>query len=138
MRRILFIMLLAFAGCQQLPPTPADTQARRFETIPDMSVIYIVRDNPDHNTVPATLLLDERMSVTTYEGTYYRWEVPPGEHRITGMGADVGRITLQTQAGRIYFVRQWTAPFMGYASSYFKPVEEQEARAVIARSTLVP
>ena len=138
MRRILFIMLLAFAGCQQLPPTPADTQARRFETIPDMSVIYIVRDKPDHNIVPATLILDDRMSVTTYEGTYYRWEVPPGEHRIRGMTADIGTITLQTQPGRIYYVQQWTMPFMGYASSHFRSVEEQHARAVIARSTLVP
>ena len=138
MRRILFIMLFAFAGCQQLPPTPADIQAKRFDAIPDMSVIYILRDKPDHNDVPATLNLDDRMSVTTYEGTYYRWEVPPGEHRITAMGADVARITLQTQAGRIYYVQQWTKPFMGYANSVFRPVEEQQARAVIARATLVP
>ena len=103
-----------------------------------MSVIYIVRDIPDHNNVPATLSLDERMSVTTYEGTYYRWEVPPGEHRIAGMFADNGRITLQTQADRIYYVQQWTRPFLQYAMSYFRPVEEQQARAVIARSTLVP
>jgi len=138
MRRILFIVLLALAGCQQLPPTPADLQARRFETAPGMSVIYIVRDKPDHNTVPATISLDGRMSITTYEGTYYRWEVPAGEHHIAGMFADVGRITLQTQPDRVYYVQQWTKPFQQYASTYYEPVEEQQARAVISRSVLVP
>ena len=138
MRRILFIMLLTLAGCQQLPPTPADLQARRFESAPGMSVIYIVRDIPDHNRAPATISLDERMSITTYEGTYYRWEVPPGEHRIAGMFADIGGITLQTQPDRIYYVQQWTKPFQQYATSYFRPVEERQAHAVIARSVLVP
>ena len=138
MQRILFIVLLALAGCQQLPPTPADLQARRFEGVPGMSVIYIVRDIPDHNKSPATLILDDRMSITTYEGTYYRWEVPPGDHRIAGIAGDNGSITLQTQADRIYYVQQWTKPFQQYATSSFRPVEERQAHAVIARSVLVP
>ena len=133
-------LLISFllAGCvAPLPLSPADTQARKMEAPPaGMGVIYLVRQDPDHNRVPATITLGDKAMITTYPGTYYRWEVPPGRHDIAGAFVDNGKISVQVEAGKTYYVQQWTQPWLRYAKSYFEPVSEAQARAVISRSIL--
>jgi hypothetical protein len=137
MWRVLLVAL-ALAGCTQLPPSPHEIQAKRFEpAAPGMSVIYIMRDYPD-NDLAATIVLDGAASITTYPGTFYRWEVPSGQHRISGMAADTGAITLQTEPGRIYFVQQGVNPFARTPMSHFYRVDENQGRVVVMRGQLVP
>src|SRR5688572_9511180 len=133
------LVAVILAGCgTPLPLTPADVQARKMEAPPPgMGVIYLVRPNPDHNRVPAPISLGDKYMITTYPGTYYRWEVPPGRHQITGAFADTGTITVDVAAGRTYYIQQWTRPWISYAMSFFQPVGEAQARAIISRSTLV-
>jgi hypothetical protein len=132
------LLSLLLAGCAPLlPHSPADIQAKRFEAVPEKAVIYLVRDFPDSNDVPATVTLGEARTVTTYPGTYYRWEVDPGTHRIAGFAADNGAITLRVEAGKIYFVQQRLTPWMTYALSYFHPVTEPQGRAVAMRGVLL-
>jgi hypothetical protein len=133
------LLALLLAGCvAPLPLTPADTQARKMDAPPPgMGVIYLVRQDPDHNWVPAPVSLGDTQMVTTYPGTYFRWEVPPGTHQISGAFADIGTITVQVAAGQTYYVQQWTQPWITYAISFFKPVSEAQARAIISRATLV-
>ena len=137
MWRVLLIAL-ALVGCAQVPPTPHEMQAKRFEPVADRSVIYVVRDYPDHNDVPATILLDGAASITTYPGTFYRWEVPAGKHRIAGFAADAGAIQLDTAPGRIYFVQQTLMAFQRFPTSIFRVVGEQQGRAVASRAQLIP
>src|SRR5215813_13198643 len=87
-----FSIALLLAGCAQLPQTQADIQAKRFESVAGKSVIYVVR-TPMDSWEPSSLLLDSSAQVTTHRGTYYRWEVAPGTHRIAGMGAAVESVT---------------------------------------------
>jgi hypothetical protein len=137
MWRVLLIALFV-GGCHTpLPPSPHEIQAKRFEPVADKSVIYVVRDFPDAN-LPATIALGESATITTYPGTFYRWEVAPGRHRISGFAADTGSITLQTQPGQVYYVQQTLNPFYSYASSSFRPVGENQGRAVVTRGQLVP
>ena len=133
-RALLLIILVA--GCVQLPPTPADLQAKKFEAVPGKAVIYLVRDYPDFNDAAATIWLGDTAMITTYPGTYYRWEVPPGTHRIAGYGPDIGAIIVQTEPGRIYFVLQRLAPFLRFPNSYFQLVSDGSGRAAVMRSTL--
>jgi len=138
MRRVFILAVLALlAGCVQLPPTPADLQAKKFEAAPGKAVIYLVRDYPDFTDNSATIWLGDSVMITTYPGTYYRWEVEPGAHRITGYGSDIGTITVKAEAGRMYFVLQRMAPFMRVTHSYFDLVPEPHGRAAVMRSTLV-
>lgn len=133
------LVTVLLAGCAApLPLTQADIQARKMDSPPSgMGVIYLVRQDPDHNNVPATISLGDRQMITTYPGTYYRWEVPPGRHQITGAFADIGTITVDVQAGQTYYVQQWTRPWISYAMSYFQPVSEAQARAIISRAVMV-
>ncbi len=132
------LLSLLLAGCAQLPPTPQDIQAKKFESVPDRAVIYLVRGDPDFNRVPATVWLGETgMMITTYPGTYYRWEVGPGRHQIAGFAVDNGSITLQVEAGKIYFVQHSTRPWISYAMSYFQVVPESQGRSLVMRGELL-
>jgi hypothetical protein len=100
----MLVPVLLLAGCAQLPQSPEDIQAKKFESMPDKSVIYVARmrvDSPEGRT----LTLDERSTITTYAGTYYRWEVAPGTHRVAGFGSGTESVTLTTAPGRIYYVQ---------------------------------
>lgn len=128
---------LSLAACVQLPPTPQDLQAKKFEAVPDKAVIYLVRDYPDFSDHAAPVWLGDKIMITTHPGMYYRWEAPPGAHRITGAFADIGTITLQTEPGRIYFVRQQLSPFLRFPQSYFYVVSEPQGRAAVMRGVLL-
>jgi len=136
--RILLAAALLCAACAQLPPSPADLQAKKFE-IPDggRAAIYVVRDLAGFNDDGATLLLDGTVMITTYPGTYYRWEVAPGTHRIAGYASDSGNISVNVEAGRIYFVQQWVAFGMLGPRSRFSPVSPDQGRAAVMRSELI-
>ena len=105
MRYVFFtLMVFVTAGCVQLPQTAADIQGKKFESIADKAVIYIVRPRVN-GLVSAPLSLSTGM-ISTQQGTYYRWEVAPGTHRIEGSGMHTAAITVQAEAGKIYFVEQ--------------------------------
>ena len=130
-------LILTLAGCTQLPLTPADIQARKFEAVPDKAVIYLVRDNPDSSEAEAPISLGDTVRLTTYPGTYYRWEVAPGTHRIMSFGGDTGRISVQAERGRIYFVQQRVVGMRLAPDSTFELVSESAGRTVVLRSVLL-
>ena len=134
---ILFCGALWLGGCAQLPPSPADIQAKKFETLPNRAVIYIARGDPDFSRDGATLLLDDTVTITTYPGTYYRWEVAPGAHRIEGFAADAGRMAINVEAGKIYFVQQSYLPGPFTPRSSFHQVPASRGRAIVMHSELV-
>lgn len=137
MWKILTAFLL-LAGCAQLPPTPQDIQAKRFEPVAGKAVIYIVRDNVGAQ-IDHSLWLDDAIMITTHIGTYYRWEVTPGSHRITGGGASTAAITLNVEAGKLYFVHhvvngvQWITAYQ----TALQRLDDQTGRARVAQASLL-
>ncbi len=136
-RRAFLLLLLTLAACAPLPPTPEDIAAKRFEPVSGQSVIYLVRPAPDASYDAATLWLDDRMVGSTYPGTYFRWVVPPGRHRIAGYAGDSGNIVLDTAPGRVYFVYQSFGRPLGFSGvSYFQLIDERNGRAMVMQSRL--
>jgi hypothetical protein len=137
-RGLVLLLSILLAGCVQLPLTPEDIQARKFESVPGKAVIYLVRDSPDFSSVGTPIWFGDKIRITTYPGTYFRWEVPAGAHTISGANADTGIITVDAQSGRIYFVQQRVAP-MGrdVGSSRFEHASEANGRAAVLRAVLL-
>lgn len=133
-RGLLIAILLA--GCVQLPPSPQDIQAKKFESVPGKAVIYLVRNDPDISRLAAPVKLDDAIMGTSYAGTYFRWEVAPGRHRISGYASDNGEITLATEAGKIYFVHQIVVGAR-VARSVFHTTDEDSGRRIVLRSGLI-
>lgn len=137
MWRMLVIALL-LAGCEQLPPSPADIQAKRFESVPDKSVIYIVR-TPMDSQESSGLSLDDLGPVTMLPGTYYRWEVAPGKHRVAGYGMAQESVTLATAPGKIYFLQHsvFGRPRTGPVMTRLQQISEQDGRAMVTRAEML-
>jgi hypothetical protein len=128
----IFATAMLLAACAM--PAQPDPQSVQIEGAPGAAVIYVVRSKPDIGPLPAQVVLNDRNAGATYPGTYLRLEVPAGRHRLTGYGHDNGAITLETQAGSIYFVQQqvggnWRA---NSPHSFFAVIDEKRARAMMA------
>lgn len=138
LRTLSIALILAIAGCAQLPPTPQDIQAKQFQSLPDKAVIYIVRQRMDSRH-PGTLWLDDHAMITTYRHTYYRWEVNPGSHRIAGFAPGGASISLTSEAGKIYFVQHtvlgpWRSSVI---ATYLERINEQDGREIVSMGQLL-
>jgi hypothetical protein len=131
-------VLLLLASCAQLPPTPADIEAKKFQQVPGRAVIYIVRTALD-SLEASGLWLDDSAQITTLSGTYYRWEVEPGTHRVMGFGPANESVTLTMAAGKIYFLEHTVNGTIrsGPQSTRLRQIDEREGRALVARSQLL-
>jgi hypothetical protein len=137
--RQVYLPLVFLAGCVQMPPTPQDLQAKAFQPVPGQSVIYVVR-TPLDSSEPQTLMLNERATMTTLPGTYFRWEVPPGRHHLEGFGFGSESVTLTTEPDGIYFLEHTVIgdPHDGGVQlTVLRRVGDQHGRKLVMRSQLV-
>jgi hypothetical protein len=135
-RRAFLLSMLLLAGCTQLPPTSQDLEAKKFEAVPGRAVVYLVRDVADFSPAGTPVNVGDKVQVTTYPGTYYRWVAAPGNHTIAGAGQDYASITVQAEAGRIHFVQQQVVGTRA-PSSAFQLVGEAQGRPAVMRSVLL-
>ncbi|MPZ47157.1 MAG: hypothetical protein GEV05_28105 [Betaproteobacteria bacterium] len=102
-------------------------------------MIYVVR-TPLDSSEPQSLILNERGTVTTLPGTYYRWEVPPGRHHVEGFGFGGESVTLTTEPGGVYFLEHTVIgdPHDGGVQlTALRRVGDQYGRKLVMRSQLV-
>ena len=129
---------VVLAGCAQLPPSPEDVQAKRFEPVPGKAVIYIVRDNVGAH-LDHSLWLDDAYLITTHTGTYYRWVAEPGTRRIRGGGESTSHLLVQAEAGKLYFVRhivngiEWNAAY----NTGLQRLDDETGRARVSQASLL-
>lgn len=131
------LLALILAACAQLPPSPQDLEAKRFEPVAGKAVIYLVRDMPDISREVATVMLDDQMMGSTYPGTYFRRVVEPGRRQIRGFAGDSGSFTIDVLPDRIYFVQQlYSLGFHGFGQSFFRLIPESYGRGAVLRGEL--
>jgi hypothetical protein len=129
--------VLLITGCvAPLPPTPRDLESKRFEQVPGKAVIYVARGRPDFTREPTGVMLDDNMKGTSYPGTYFRWVVMPGRHRIAGFASDGGVLMLNAEADRIHFIQHSVTAMFGRVQSTFQPVPEHHGRQLVMRGEL--
>lgn len=104
LRSLLIAVFVLVSGCAQIPPSPDEIHAKKFESVPGKAVIYIAR-SPVGFQGHGAFTLDDSMTVTMFGGNFYRWEVAPGSHLIAGAAQDMSRLTINAEAGKIYFVQ---------------------------------
>jgi Protein of unknown function (DUF2846) len=104
--------------------------------VADKAVIYLYRDRVDFTDGAPGVMLDGQLQGATYRGTYFRFEVAPGRHRLEGYAGDSGRYEFNTEAGRIYFIRQSVTRLVGFDLSFFQPVAPEYGRAAVLQYEL--
>ncbi len=123
------IALLICAGCASTPQATAerDAEAKQFLSSPGSSTLYIYRTDTGSADSDAVLWVDGKLIGATLPRAYFRVNVDPGSHTLNGSGHDVGRITLETRPGELYFVSQ----SMSAGHSHFRLVPEEKGRAAL-------
>ena len=135
----MLVPALLLSGCAQLPPSPQDIQAKRFEVAPDKAVIYVVRTPMDSKEMSG-LALGGTHQINMHWGTYYRWEVAPGTHRVAGSGPTIESVTLTAAPGRIYFLEHTVVGDPddgGVQFTALREIGDQYGRNLVTRSELL-
>jgi hypothetical protein len=85
------------------------------------------------------LRLDDQAQITTFGGTYYRWEVLPGVHNVNGAAPANESLTLSAEAGKIYFLEHSVRGTLrsGPQSTSLRQIEESYGRALVMRSKML-
>ena len=81
-----------------------DAAAKAFVTHPDASTIYVYRSPFNYYEADSVLYINGRLVGGTLPGAYFRIDAVPARHVLHGTGIDIGKITLDTRPGEIYFV----------------------------------
>ena len=123
------------AGCASMAPAP-HAAAPAVQATAGKAVIYVVRTRPDTSYLTAPLTLDGEPIGATFAGTHIRLEVGPGRHRIAGYASDMGAISLNVAADRVYFVQHsvagsWRATS---PSSFFTVLDDARGRAALSHA----
>jgi hypothetical protein len=138
--RAFVLTAILLAGCAQLPPSPADIEAKKLAAVPDKAVIYVVRA-PMDSYEPGSLQIDTGEQIYTMNGTYQRIEVRPGERLIEGMSPPQLRERVSVEAGKIYYLRftvRGASRHGAATSANLTRMSEQEGRSLVAYSQLFP
>lgn len=107
-KALLLLAALTLGACAEVPMAERtlDRQAKDFRPGPDESAIYLIRDQSVAANTLIPVSIDGRAAGETAEQTYFFWVVPPGDHRLASHGESPAALTLSTEAGKVYFVRQ--------------------------------
>jgi hypothetical protein len=105
------LMALALVACSSdvpLAPLGLDEAAKRFDPPPPgLGALYVIREGT-FVSAPVALLIDRRRIGLLGYDTFFRLELPPGDHAVRVQELDSGQqlaaTTVQLGAGDIRFV----------------------------------
>lgn len=102
----ILLLLAALGGCASTPEATLerDARAKRFESNSYLAVIYVYRADWSRRAEDTVLMVDSRIIGATLPASYFRIELWPGRRVLHGFGWDAGRLVVETEAGRVYFV----------------------------------
>lgn len=123
-------LLLFVAGCASTPQASRerDTEARQFTTHPGHSTLYVYR--PEYGGDEDTVLwIDGKLIGATLPKSFFRVNVNPGKHTLSGMGNDNGKFSLETRPGELYFVELYVIA----GHSHYRQVSRDLGKGAVNR-----
>lgn len=128
---------LMIAACAQIPESPQEIEAEKFKPVPGKAVVYIAQ-NP-FGEYSAGLICDDGTQFTTFPGTFYRWVATPGTHTIKSSEGNLNAsITLQVEAGKIYFVQHYVTGIRGSTTdSSLQKIDDKTGRQLVRANRML-
>ncbi|KMY66144.1 hypothetical protein AAU61_19230 [Desulfocarbo indianensis] len=127
---LIVILISLVSGCASVPmATPEeDASAKQFIPNKDKSSIYLYRNESFGGAIPVTVSLDGKVAGQTGPMTYFMWQVDPGKHDIQSMAENNVNLSLEAEAGQIYFVWQEIKMGVFMARTILHKVDDEEGR----------
>jgi hypothetical protein len=106
-RRIVLFLALLLAGCTSVPHASRerDAEAKQFLTHPNSATLYVYRtDFPVTGGQGNVLFVGTRLIGSTLARTFFRIDLPAGDHVLRGQAPDQGRLQITAPSGEITFI----------------------------------
>ena len=134
----LSVLVLA-SGCAsvQMASSEQDTAAKSFAVKPDKANIYVYRNETMGAALKMPVALDGKLMGDTASKTYLLLEVNPGSHTVVSKTENDSSVTLNTVAGRNYFLWQEVKMGLMTARSNLQEVDEATGKAGVGECKLV-
>ncbi len=122
-------------GCASVPmgSTDADAQLKTFSAPPaDKSGLYIYRDSFVGQALKKSLTVDGELIGETAKGVYFHRFLAPGKHVIsTESEFSDNAITLVTEPGKNYYLRQYIRLGVFVGGANLKLMSEEQAQQAL-------
>jgi len=141
MKKLTISLLLALAvtGCAstKMADPAADAKAKQFIAKADKATVYVYRNESMGAGVKMDVKLDNKVWGETVAKSYLVTDVDPGKHTIVSSAENDSSLSLDTVAGKIYYVWQEVKMGVMYARNKLQPVDEKTGQAGVNESKLV-
>ena len=130
--------LIVMSGCASVPMASPDqdAEAKKFDAPPAKSRIYVYRNESFGGAIYMTVSLDGRIMGRSAAQTFFVWDVAPGKHTVSSHAEDVSMVTLETAAGKSYYLWQEVKMGLWMARSLLQQVDEKTGRAGVLECQL--
>lgn len=132
-------LLIIFTGCATVPVASMedDALAKRFVADPDRSLIYLYRNEFFGAAFSMPVTIDGQVAGKTIPFSFFKWDVPPGEHVIKSFAENESSLRVVTKPGKSHFVRQEIKMGVWQPRSQLYEVGEEQGVSAINECKLV-
>lgn len=114
-----------------------DTEAKQFLPVPDKAVLYIYRNQFIGSAWQIPITVNGELIGNTGGFTFFRKTLSPGEHIVESWAENPTQITLNLEAGKIYYIRHKTRTGMTEIRAELHLVDEATGQAGVKQSRLL-
>jgi hypothetical protein len=100
----------------------------------DKALVYVVRPSLSGSRIQTKLAVDGTWMGANYGNNYFFVTLTPGEHLFCSQAADRSVVTMNVEAGKIYYLQQTVTTGMTKAKSSLDIVVEQDGRENVAKT----
>lgn len=132
------LALALLAGCASVPMGTAeqDAEMKRSSAAPDMSRVYIYRNESMGAAIKMEVAIDGKLLGSTAANTYLAADVTPGPHTISSDAENLTLLKINAVPGRSIYVWQEVKMGFGSARSLLHLVPEAEGRSGVNETKL--
>ncbi|MDF0607141.1 DUF2846 domain-containing protein [Neisseriaceae bacterium TC5R-5] len=136
-----FIIVIAalLSACASTPMASKeeDAAAKKFQASPNTSRIYLYRNENFGAAVKIPVIINDKLAGDTVAKSYIVQDLAPGKNTIQGKAENDSTITLDTVAGKIYYI--WQEIKMGFwgPGNQLHQVDEATGQAGVLESNMI-
>ncbi len=140
MKKSIFLAtFLLITGCATAPMASLDKdiKAKSFETAPEVSSLYIYRNENFGGAISMDITVNGKPVGQTAAKSYFKFDVTPGDYHVESKAENVSFIDVSLEAGKNYFI--WQEVKMGflYARSKLQLVDEEKGKKGVLESRMI-
>ncbi len=143
LQALVTLIFLFSVGCADTPPLASsrdESSAKGFPANPERAMVYIYADFAPIHTHNIPVVIGTQIVAQLGGGTFLLTGLAPGKYTFTSVGgANNPPLTLNVQAGRVYFLRMhqlWGYGYLGGAE--YIAVNESEGKKEVLKRRRVP